>query len=93
MAKQPLGGRPTKAALVRIKLATAVVSLAAFVASLGIVAYVNPGVHLAATGAQATSLTAVAAGSSTSLSSTASLQLPSLPQTSSIQPLTRTRGS
>jgi len=44
MAKQPLGGRPNKATLVRIKLATMVVSIATFVSSLGVIVLFNPGI-------------------------------------------------
>ncbi len=93
MAKQPFGGRPSKAALMRIKLATAVVSLAAFAGSLGIVAYVNPGVHATTSGTQPHTVSIAMAGSSTSQLSSGSLQLPSLPQASSVRPLTRTRAS
>lgn len=94
MAKQPLGGRPNKAALMRIKLATAAVSVVAFLGSLGVVAYVNPGVHDAATVAtQAGSITTIAAaGTSTTSSNPAPLRL-SASRQSSVTPLVHTRGS
>ncbi len=94
MAKQPLGGRPNKAALAKIKLATVLVSLVAFVGSLGGVAYLNPG-SAKSTGAlsqtQFVSVDASSSSSTSQVSGTASQ--PSVLQQASIVPLVRTRGS
>jgi hypothetical protein len=94
-AKQPWGGRPNKAAVLRIKLATMVVSIATFVSSLGVIAFLNPGIaKTAGLANQAqTGSTVALANSSLSQISSAALQLPSRSQLASLQPRTRTRGS
>jgi hypothetical protein len=90
-----LGGHINKAGLVRVRVATVIVSVVTFVSSLGIIWYINPGIHgttMASSQVQvASSLPSTAA--STSKSSSAALQLPSVQQSSSLRPLTRTRGS
>lgn len=92
MTKQPLGGRPTKTALMRIKLATAVVSVVAFAGSLGVVAYLNPGVHYSTTATTQNGSVTTIAATGASTTSTGALQLSSSRQ-SSVTPLVRTRGS
>ncbi len=87
MARQPLGGRPNKAALSRMKLGTVVVSIAAFAGSLGAVAYLNPGIKV--TTAQPT--TSVVSFNNTG-TSTGSNRFSSR-QSTSAAPLVRTRGS
>ena len=88
----PVRGRPNKAALVRIKAATVAVSIAAFLGSLGIVAYANPAIKTAAGSTAQTQLASAPVAATTRLRRTA-LQLPSRPQQSLVVPLTRTRGS
>ncbi len=91
MAKQIIRGRPSKAALGRMKVVTVAVSLAAFLGSLGVIAgNENQAITAASTSmnqvAMTTSTTA-ATGSSTSAASTTSQQ----PSFSA--PITRNRGS
>ncbi len=95
MAKQPLGGRPTKAALLRLKVATTVVSVAAFLGSLGVVAYLHPGVHnTAGLTSQTQSVATVASlGSSASTANSSALQLSGGQRQASVVPLVRTHGS
>ncbi len=94
MAKQPWGGRPNKAALARMKVATAVVSVIAFAGSLGAVAYLNPGASAARLQSQAQFVSEFGStGSSAAQVNSAPLQLPSRQQQASLVPLARTRGS
>ncbi len=94
MAKQPLGGRPNKAALARMKVVTVVVSVAVFAGSLGAVAYLNPGVSAARLQSQAQSVnTFDSTGSATAQVNSTPLQLRRTQQQASVVPLARTRGS
>ncbi len=86
MARQPLGGRPNKAALSRMKLGTVVVSIAAFAGSLGAVAYINPGIKVT-TRRVTTTISFNNSGTSAGGAGFSSRQ-----QTS-VAPLVRTRGS
>ena len=92
MARQPWGGRPNKAALLRMKWVTALVSAVAFAGSLGAIAYINPGGRSAATTAgpvQTISLVSPAnAPAQIANSSRVSRQ-----RQASAVPITRTRGS
>ncbi len=94
MAKQPWGGRPSKAALMRIKLATVVVSAVTFASSLGMVAHLNPGVHNTAglTSQVQPASTLASANSAASQGGNTPLQLRQ-GQQGSLAPLVRTRGS
>ena len=87
MTRNPLGGRPSKAALTRVKIGTVVVSVIAFLGTLAGVATLNPAVDNATTVAQAPVETATA---STDTSSAA--QAASQAQTLTF-PAVRTRGS
>jgi hypothetical protein len=97
MAKQPWGGRPNKAALARIKLGTIVVSIVAFVATLGGVAYLNPGAGSTTPTdslAQSTQIASRVATTSSSIASTSSSSTAtSVQQQAPVLPVVRTRGS
>ncbi len=93
MAKQPLGGRPNKAALAKMKVVTVVVSVAAFVGSLGAVAYLTPGIAGTVHAQTQSPNTLGSTGSTTALASSAPLRFRSRQQQASAAPLTRTRGS
>ncbi len=93
MSKHLLGGRPSKAALAKIKTGTVVVSIATFLGTLGGIAVFNPGFSAGAAAAspvQSVDSTQTIASASRSNSSSA--------QSSSQQqavtfPRVRTRGS
>jgi hypothetical protein len=94
MAKYPLGGRPSKAALAKIKTGTIIVSVATFLGSLGGIALFNPGFSSSAAAAnqvQTASSTQVIA--STSQSSRSSAAQSSSQQQGITFPRVRTRGS
>ncbi len=93
--RRVLGGRPDKAALGRMKVTTVVVTIAAFVGSLGLISYLHPavGANSGAANQALASVNQFATNGSTGRFNRRSLQLAGSAQSNTLAPLTRTRGS
>ena len=88
MTTRRTSGRPSKLALLRVKVATIAIAVVLFFTSLTGIAIYNPQVgNEAAVTAQAQQITIVKPGGSDSL------QLAPLPRVSAVRPLVRSRGS
>jgi hypothetical protein len=93
MVRQPWGGRPDKATLLRMKWAAALVSAVAFIGSLGAVVYANPGSRSVLQAANQVQSISMPSSASASASQAAGTDASGRQRQAPAVPITRTKGS